>query len=212
MKNVLLVTSSPRGEASYSAQVATELAREITGEIGGSLTVRELWREPIPAIGPEFVHAGFAPEADRTPEQRATLATSDELIAELQAADVVVVAAGMINFGMPATLKTWIDHLSRKGVTFRYGEAGPEGMVTGKRLVLVLASGGVYTSGPMLAMNHLEPPLRTNLGFMGLTNVETVWIEGVAYGEDAAELALASARERSREVAAGFREVVAGGR
>lgn len=196
MENVLLITSSPRGEMSHSRRVATELAREL----GGNLTVRELWRDPMNPIGPDFVHAVFTPEADRTPEQRVTLWASDEAVADIQAADTVIVAAGMINFGMPAPLKTWIDLISRAGVTFRYGESGPEGLLTGKRLVLVLAAGGIYSEGPMAAMNHLEPALRTSLGFLGLTDVETVWIEGVAFGEGATEQALALAEDRSREL------------
>ncbi len=197
MKNVLLVTSSPRGEMSHSTQVATDLAHSL----GGALTVRELWRNPPPAIGPDFVHAAYTPAEARTAEQRAALALSDELIAELKAADTIVVGAGMINFGMPPALKTWIDHVARKGETFNYGEAGPVGLLTGKRLVLVLAYGGVYSSGPMAAMDHLEPALRGVLGWLGLTDVETVRIEGVAYGPEAAELALAGAATQVRELA-----------
>jgi FMN-dependent NADH-azoreductase len=201
MKNVLLVTSSPRGEMSHSRRVATELAQKL----GGNLTVRELWREPMTPIGPEFLQALSTPEAERTPQQWATLAPSDEALAEIQAADTVIVAAGMINFGMPATLKTWIDHIARAGVTFRYSEAGPEGLLKGKRLVLVLAAGGVYSSGPRAAMDHLEPALRTTLGFLGLTDVETIWIEGVAFGEVATELALTEAGERTRELVGSVR-------
>ncbi len=197
MKNVLLVTSSPRGEASYSTQAATELAQEI----GGRLTKRELWRTPPAAIGPEFIHATFTPSSDRTPEQRAALALSDELITELREADVIVVGAGMINFGMPASLKSWIDHVARKDETFRYGEARPEGLLTGKRLVLVLAYGGVYSSGPYITSDHLEPALRTPLGFLGLTDVEVVKIEGASMGVETVERAMAEASARAREVA-----------
>jgi FMN-dependent NADH-azoreductase len=198
MQNVLLVTSSPRGEVSHSTHVATELARGF----GGDLTVRELWRDPPTPIGPEFVHAIFTSVADRTPQQRALLQTSDEAIGEILAADVIVIAAAMINLGMPASLKTWIDFITRSGVTFRYSEAGPVGLIRGKRVVLVLASGGVYTSGPGAAINFLEPPLRTSLDFVGLTGAETVWIEGLAFGEDATQLALTQARDRVRGIVA----------
>jgi len=201
MKNVLLVTSSPRGEASHSTQVATELAKSL----GGNLTLRELWRDPVPPIGPAFVHAMFTPAEDRTPEQREVLAPSDAAIAELQQADVIIIAAGMINFGMPAALKTWIDLVTRADMTFSYATGRPEGLLTNKRLVLVLATGGVYTAGPMQAMDHLEPALRTSLGFLGLTNVETVRVEGVAHGEDATAQALVSAANQVREVIASVR-------
>ncbi|MGV3614080.1 MAG: FMN-dependent NADH-azoreductase [Fimbriimonas sp.] len=198
MKNVLLITSSPRGEASYSAQIATELVQGI----GGNVTTRALWRDPLPTMGTEFIHAIFTAESERTPEQREALRLSDALIEELRTADVVVIAAGMINFGMPAQLKTWIDHVTRAGSTFRYTAAGPEGLVIGKRVILVLAAGGVYTSGPMAAMNHLEPAIRDSLGFLGLTDLETVWVEGTAFGEEATERALTAAGERSRELLA----------
>jgi FMN-dependent NADH-azoreductase len=198
MSNVLLLTSSPRGEASYSTQIATELAQKITG---AQLTVRELWRNPLPTLTPEFLHASFTPADSRTPEQREALALSDKLITELQAADIVIVAAGMINFGMPSPLKSWIDLVTRAGLTFRYGEAGAEGLVTGKKTIFVLATGGIYSEGPMTAMNHLEPPLRTNLGFLGLTDVETIVIEGVAMGPEMTEKALAAAHTKAEALA-----------
>lgn len=196
--NVLLLTSSPRGEASLSTQVATELAQKITG---AQVTTRELWRDPLPHISPAFIHAVFTPEADRSPEQREALVVSDALIAELQAADIVILGAGMINFALPSSLKAWIDHVTRSGLTFRYGEAGPEGLVQGKKVILVLATGGVYSEGPMVALNHMEPYLKTVLGFLGMTNVETILVEGVAFGPEATEKALTAARARAEALA-----------
>ena len=197
MKNTLLITSSPRGEASYSTQVATELAHSL----GGSLTIRELWRNPLAPIDEPFIAANFTPKEARSPEQAELLAQSEELINELFAADTIVIGAGLINFGMPTALKNWIDLIARKDITFRYGESGPEGLLTGKSLILVIASGGVYSSGPMSSFDHLEPALRSVLGFLGLTDVKTIRIEGVAFGAEAAEKALAGARETVRELA-----------
>jgi FMN-dependent NADH-azoreductase len=197
MKKVLLITSSPRGEASHSTRVATELA----SKIGGQTVLRELWREPLPPIGTDFALGIHTPAEQRTEAQQAAVALSDALVEELQAADVVVIGAGMINFGLPATLKTWIDHITRSGLTFQYGEAGPQGLVTGKKVILVLASGAVYSSGPFQAYNHLEPTLRTNLGFLGMTDVETIWLEGLVYGDEAVAGAVARADERSQELA-----------
>jgi FMN-dependent NADH-azoreductase len=202
--NVLLLTTSPRGDASHSTQVASELARKVAGanhREAVNLTVRDLSRDSIPHIGPDFVHAAFTPEGDRTAAQRETLALSDQLIAELRAADVVVIGAGLINFGVPSTLKAWIDHVTRVGVTFRYSKLGPEGLLTGKRVVLIVATGGVYSSGPFQAMDHLEPYLRHALGFMGLTDIETIRIEGVAHGPEATEKALTQATERAEGIA-----------
>ncbi len=112
------------------------MALDLARRLGGDLTVRELWREPLAPIGPDFVQAIFTPEEQRTDDQRTLLVPSDEAIQELFAADTIVIAAGMINFSLPATLKTWIDHVVRAGVTFRYGESGPEGLVKGKRAIL----------------------------------------------------------------------------
>jgi FMN-dependent NADH-azoreductase len=201
MKNVLLITSSPRGEMSHSSRVASELAQQV----GGNLTIRELWRNPSEPIGPSFVHAAFTPEADRTAEQRGSLVLADTEIDELLAADVLIIAAGMINFGMPASLKTWIDQIARKGKTFHYTESGPEGLLKGKRAILVLAAGGVYSSGPMAGLNHLEPGLRAVLSFLGIADIETVWIEGIALGDESINQALKQATERTREVAASAR-------
>lgn len=195
MGNVLLVTSSPRGDQSHSSRVALDLA----SSLGGDLTVRELWRDPLDPIGPDFVQAMFTPEENRTDDQRALLRPSDAVIEELLAADTVIIAAGMVNFSQPATLKTWIDHVVRAGVTFRYGESGPEGLVTGKKVYLVLATGGVYSDTPLSAMDHLEPALRTQLGFIGLTDVSTIRIEGTM--RPSAEEALTKAGEQVRELA-----------
>lgn len=192
MSNVLLVTSSPRGDLSHSTRVATDLAHRL----GGALTVRELWRDPPPFLDPETVHAVYTPETGRSPEQKAALGLSDAAIAELMAADTVIVAAGMINFGMPTPLKAWIDLVVRAGVTFRYGEAGLVGLITDKRLILVLAAGGVYSTGPMQTFDHLDSALRATLGTLGLTDVETIWIEGTAFGEEATERALEGASAR----------------
>lgn len=198
MTNLLLLTSSPRGKASYS----TQLARELAGRIENArVTHRDLTSPALPHIGPEFVQAVFTPEPDRTPAQRETLALSDELIAELNNADVVIIGAGMINFSIPSGLKSWLDHVTRAGITFRYSAAGPEGLVTGKKVILVLAKGGVYSSGTMAPLDHMEPHLYTSLGFLGMTDVETVVIEGTAMGPEATEEALASARAKAQTLA-----------
>ena len=106
----------------------------------------------------------------------------------------MVIAAGLINFGVPSTLKAWIDNLARAGVTFRYTEAGPEGLAKGRKVYLVLASGGIYSEGPAAAMDHALPYLRDTLGFMGMTDVEVIRIEGVAMGPEAEAQGLDRAR------------------
>jgi FMN-dependent NADH-azoreductase len=128
------------------------------------------------------------------------LALSDALVAELQAADVIVIAVPMHNFGIPSALKAWIDHIVRPGQTFSYSKQGPRGLVEGKKVVLVFARGGVYSSGPMQPFDFQEPYLRTILGFIGMTDVEIVRIEGLAMGEEAMRSALISAKAHAGEV------------
>jgi len=115
---------------------------------------------------------------------------------ELKAADIIIVAAGMINFGIPSTLKSYIDYILRPGATFRYTEKGPEGLVHGKKVYLVLARGGIYSEGPMKALNFRDTYLKVALGFIGLTDIEVINVEGVAFGADAAAKAVNAAMER----------------
>jgi FMN-dependent NADH-azoreductase len=121
------------------------------------------------------------------------------LIDELVAADIVVIAAPMINFSVSSTLKSWFDYVARAGRTFRYGEAGPQGLVTGKRVIVVSASGGIY-SGENASLDFQVPWLRNMLGFLGMTDVEVIRVEGTALGPQAAEQALAQAGAQAREV------------
>jgi FMN-dependent NADH-azoreductase len=125
---------------------------------------------------------------------------SDALVDELFAAEVIVIAAPMHNFGVPSSLKAWIDHIVRPGRTFTYSEKGPQGLMTGKKAVLVLARGGVYSEGPMQAFDFQEPYLRAALGFIGITDVEVIRVEGVAFGEEAVSQALRSADARATAI------------
>ncbi|HEV2271871.1 MAG TPA: FMN-dependent NADH-azoreductase [Steroidobacteraceae bacterium] len=195
MSQVLLITSSPRIE-SYSSRVGRSLAEKLASRPGSSLTVRDLTRHPLPHIDDSFALARNTPADFLTSAQRETLAASDKLLVELFAADTIVLAAGMINFGIPSSLKAYIDHIVRPGVTFRYGEKGPEGLIKGKKAYLVLARGGVYTQGPMQAYNFQDTYLRVALGFIGITDVEVIAVEGVAFGPEAAEKAVSAALGR----------------
>jgi FMN-dependent NADH-azoreductase len=201
MSKVLLVTSSPRGDASHSTQIARRLVdRLASGDSKSTVVVRDLFKNPLPHIGEDFVTGRDTPPEQRKAAQKAVIARSDELIAELFAADVLVIASGMVNFGVPSTLKTWIDHVVRAGHTFRYGANGPEGLVKGKKAFIVHASGGIYSQGPAQAYNFQDTYLKQVLGFIGITDVEFISIEGVAYGPDAAQKAVTAASERISNV------------
>jgi FMN-dependent NADH-azoreductase len=197
MSKVLLVTSSPRGDASHSTKIALSLAEQLaSGDAQSTLVVRDLSRQPLPHIGEDFVTALGTPAEKRTAAQAAAVALSDQLIAELFAADVVVIASAMINFGVSSTLKTYIDNLMRAGATFSYSEAGPEGLVKGKKAYIVRASGGVYSHGPMQSFNFQDTYLTKIFGFIGITDVEIISIEGVAFGPEATEKTLVAAAGR----------------
>lgn len=202
MSQILLITSSPRIN-SYSTKVASSLAEQLALHTPrASIVVRDLTRAPVPHIDDTFAAARNLPPEQLTPAQKNALALSDSLLQELFAADTIIIAAAMINFGIPSNLKSYIDYILRPGVTFRYSDKGPEGLVRGKKVYLVLARGGVYTQGPMQQFNFQDPYLRASLGFIGLTDIEVIAVEGVAFGPDAAEKALGTALARVAAIAA----------
>lgn len=202
MSNILLITSSPR-EESVSTKVATDLANALkAGSTEGSLIHHDLGKTPIPHLDTVTTSAIRKPADARTPEEAVAADLSDKLVAELLAADTIVLGTGMINFGIYSTLKSWIDNVARAGLTFRYTESGPQGLATGKKVYVVLAAAGVYSNGPASAMDHAVPYLRTVLGFLGLTDVEIVYVEGLAFGPEAVEKALTGADNRINELSA----------
>jgi FMN-dependent NADH-azoreductase len=195
--NVLQVNSSARGEASVSSRLASELVSRLVGP-ADRVTVRDLRAAPHPALDEAALGALFTPAEQRTPEQAARVALDDALIAEIQAADVVVLGVPMINFGIPASLKNWIDAISRAKVTFQYTAQGPEGLLKGKKVYAVMARGGKYRGSPA---DSQVPYLRQVLGFLGMTDVEFIYAEGLAMGPDAEAAALSEAREKIAELA-----------
>lgn len=203
MSKILLVLSSPRGEASHSTRVARELVRNLTAnEPAANVTVRDLAAEPLPHLDGGLLSALHVDAAARTPDQAQAIARADGLIAELFAAETIVIASAMINFAPTSTLKAWFDQLLRAGVTFRYDESGAHGLVTGKKVYLVTAQGNVYSQGPAKPYDFQVPYLKHVLGFMGMTDVEVIAIEGVALGPDVAEMAVQGALERVSSVPA----------
>ncbi|WP_159951413.1 NAD(P)H-dependent oxidoreductase [Rhizobium sp. 18065] len=201
MSSILLVTSSPRGAESLSNSVATDLAAKLSAQTGAVVVKRDLAADALDHVDGTFTAAIRKPAADRNAAEAEAAAVSDALVQELLAADTIVIGTGLINFNIYSSLKTWIDHVARAGLTFTYTEKGPVGLATGKKAYLVLAAGGVYSSGPGAPMNHAEPYLKTVLGFMGIELVETIYVEGLAYGPEAAEKAVAAAHAKAAELA-----------
>jgi FMN-dependent NADH-azoreductase len=201
MTKILYVSSSPRA-GSYSSNVADRVIDELKkSHPGATVTVRDLARNPLPHIDADFLQATRSADGPQTDLQRTSIARSDALVDELLAADVIVIAAPMYNFSIPSTLKAWIDYVCRPGRTFSYSEKGPEGLAKGKRAIIINARGGIYSSGPATALEHQGSYLRGVLGFIGITDVETIDIEGVGYGPDAALKAVEGGLKRAHEVA-----------
>ena len=202
MSHILLITSSPRVD-SYSTKIARSLAKKLAARTPhSSVVVRDLTQEPLPHIDDTFAAARNLPRDALTPAQKAALALSDSLLSELFAADTIIIGAGMINFGIPSNLKAYIDYIVRPRVTFNYSAKGPEGLVKGKKLYLVVARGGVYGEGPMQQFNFQDTYLRAVLAFIGLDDVELITIEGVGFGPDAAERAVGNALAKVSAIAA----------
>lgn len=202
MSQILLITSSPRLE-SHSTKVARSLAERLVSRAPNStVAVRDLTREPLPHIDDSFATGLGLPADTLTPRQRDVLAVSDKLLKELFASDTIIIAAGMINFGIPSSLKAYIDYITRPGVAFRYTDKGPEGLIKGKKVYLVLARGGVYSEGPMQQLNFQDTYLRAALTFLGVTDIEVITIEGVAFGPEAAGQAVNAALAKVSAIAA----------
>ena len=186
---ILQVNSSVRGAASASTRLANSIVTRLRGlDPAATLTVREATRQPI--LDEAALGALFTPADQRTPEQAARAAVDDATIAEVQAADVIVLGVPMYNFGVPVQLKAWIDAIAKAGVTFRYTENGPQGLLTGKKVYVALARGGLYRDTPA---DTQTPYLREVLGFLGLNDITFIHAEGLAMGEEAAARAFAAA-------------------
>lgn len=181
MSTLLHLDSSP-----LESSISRELTREFVktwkaAHSDKDVIYRDLAAHPVKPLDAQWIGAAYTPEAGRTPEQKEALALSDELIGELEKADEYVIGVAMHNFSIPSVLKLWIDQVIRSGKTFAYGEGGAQGLLKGKKATVLVASGGVYEAGtPAAGLNHIEPYLRTILGFIGITNVKFVTAGGVA--------------------------------
>lgn len=189
--NILQINASARREGANSTRIADALvARLRSANPDATLTVRDLARQPHPALDEAALTALFTPAEQRSPAQTARVALDDALIAEVQAADALVIGAPMYNFGVSVQLKIWIDAIARTGVTFRYTANGPEGLLKGKKVYVVLARGGRYRDA---GTDTQAPYLKTVFNFLGMTEVEFIYAEGLNMGPDAAQQGFAEA-------------------
>lgn len=200
MTNILHIDSGVFGANSKSNGLSAAFVEAYMARHPGAQVVRrDLAAEPLPHLDASLVQSfGTAPDA-RTGAVAEAGARSDAAVAELQAADVLVIGLPMYNFNVPSTFKAWFDHVARAGVTFRYTENGPQGLLTGKTAYILGARGGVYSG---TGNDHQEPYIRQMLAFLGIADVEFVYAEGLALGEDKAGAALAAANSSIAELAA----------
>lgn len=180
MTTLLRIDSSASGEHSKSRQLANEfVAKWLVDNPEGKVVLRDVNANPLPHFTSETLGALFTPEENRTDAQKAIVAIGDELIDEIEAADVITVSAPMYNFGIPSTLKSYFDYIARAGRTFQYTETGPVGLLK-KDAYLCIASGSFLAETPM---DHQVPYLKTFLGFVGITVKDTFIAGGQAMGE-----------------------------
>ncbi|MBJ3816762.1 FMN-dependent NADH-azoreductase [Shimwellia pseudoproteus] len=192
MSKVLVLKSSILAEHSQSSQLSDYFVQQWREKHpADQITVRDLAAQPIPVLDGELVGALRPSDAQLTKRQQEALALSDTLIAELKAHDVIVIAAPMYNFNIPTQLKNYFDLIARAGVTFRYTEKGPEGLITGKRTIVLTSRGGIHKDTPT---DLVTPYLNVFLGFIGLTAVEVIFEEGIAYGPEVAAKAQTEAK------------------
>ncbi|HGZ7313650.1 FMN-dependent NADH-azoreductase [Vibrio parahaemolyticus] len=189
MSRVLALKSSILGDYSQSNKLVEDFIKNVDQD---KLTVRDLAANPLPVLDFAVATALRATE-DLSQEQQAVVDLSDTLIEEVKAADTLVIAAPMYNFTIPTQLKNWIDLIARAGVTFKYTENGVQGLIEGKKAIVVTTRGGIHKDSPT---DNVTPYLRTVLGFVGITDVEFVYAEALNMGEDAASKGISEAQRQ----------------
>jgi FMN-dependent NADH-azoreductase len=199
MKKILHILSSPQGEGSTTKKLGSAIVSEIVTKYPGSVvTELDLVSVPFPHLDQRQIGAWMTPVADRSPDQMKAIKLSDEAVAAMQDADIYVIGAPFYNFAIPSTLKAFLDHVARPGVTFRYSEQGiPEGLLLNKKAYVATASSGVYSDGPFQSFDFVSPYLRFILGFLGVSDVSIFRVEGLkmpGVKETAYENALQSIR------------------
>ena len=199
MSRILVIESSARQQGSVSRELTQQfIANWQAAHPADQVQVRDLAAEPVPHLDATLLGGWMTPSEQQNDAEKAALARSNQLTDELLAADVLVLAAPMYNFAIPSTLKAWLDHVLRAGVTFKYTETGPQGLLTGKRAYVLTARGGIYAGS---GMDHQEPYLRQALAFIGIHDVQFIHAEGLNMGAEFSEQGLAKAREQLAQVA-----------
>ena len=195
---IVQINASARSADANSTKLANAITARLTARNPRAVVeLRDLAKTPHPVLDEPALGALFTPADQRSAEQSARVSLDDALIAQVQSADVIVLGVPMYNFGIPVQLKTWLDAIARVGVTFRYTATDPEVLVKGKKVYVALARGGLYRDTPA---DSQVPYLKTILGFLGMTDVEFIYAEGLAMGADSVTEAFAQADAQMNEL------------
>lgn len=195
---VLVINTSVRAQDANSTKLAGMVTAKIQSRYpNANIETLDLGANPHPVLDGEAVGAIFTPSEKRSAAQAARVALDDALIAKVQSVDTIVIGVPMYNFGIPVQLKSFFDAIARAGVTFRYTENGPEGLIKGKKVYIALARGGLYRDTPA---DSQVPYLKTILGFLGMTDVEYVYAEGLAMGPDGVSKGFAEAEKQINQI------------
>lgn len=180
MKRILHLISSLQGKESYSIKLGHAIVEKIQEKYPGStLEELNLVDIEIPHLNPAVLRTFFIPGDQLTEEEKESIRFSDRVVKQLLEADIIVIGAPLYNFTIHSSLKAWIDHITRAGITFGYDENGPFGKVTGKKIYVAMSSGGVYSEGPGKANDFVAPYLKAFLGFLGMTDQTVFRAEGL---------------------------------
>ena len=204
MSKVLVITASPRGERSVSRKLTTDFA-QLWAQHHPKETVllRDVGHHPVPHVTEPWVVGAFAPADAQTPESKAAIAVSDQLVEEFLAADRYIFGVPMYNLNIPSTFKAYIDQIVRAGKTFAMGPNGYEGLVKGKKALFITSSGGSFPPGsPMGSYNFQEPYLKAIFGFIGVTDVQFITADSMNQGDDASKISREKAESALKELAA----------
>lgn len=198
LMKILQINASARSAGANSTRLAAAVTARLQAQNPqAGVELHDLASDPHPVLDEPALTALFTPAEQRTPEQAARVALDDALIDQLQSADAIVLGVPMYNFGVPVQLKTWIDAIARVGVTFRYTANGPEGLVQGKKVYVALARGGLYRDTPA---DSQVPYLKSVLAFLGMSDIEFIYAEGLAMGAESASQAFAEAEARIAQI------------
>lgn len=199
MSNILVIESSARQQDSVSRQLTRQfIAQWQASHPTDQVQLRDLALQPVPHLDADLLGGWMKPAEEQSSREQAAANRSSQLTDELLASDVLVLAAPMYNFAIPSTLKAWLDHVLRAGVTFKYGANGPEGLLKNKRAFVLTARGGIYAGSPL---DHQEPYLRQALGFIGIADVQFIHAEGLNMGGEAMTRGLTEAQAQVAQVA-----------